>query len=348
MTSRRRPHARPEGTVIEPKMTFIVPVYNVEKYLGKCVSSILNQSLSDFELLLINDGSTDTSLEVCNQLASTESRIRVFSQSNCGQAMARNRGLGLARGKYISFIDPDDWIHPEMAEKLVAVMQASVADFVSFRMAFVAENGTTKRVMAPFSCRELVAGEILNHALVDQDVYTSCCNKVYLRSFLSANSIVFPDVRAYEDTFFSRVMSAHASKCVFVNDVFYFVLIRAGSTSRKITASNFDLAAKVVAMEKAALRIDQRGTHQKDLFDAHVVKFFCHLIFAAAIRVTSRRVFSECIAVTERIGYPAKRRENGVLRHLNWKNRWMVKMSGSPAALWLLAPILKYAKLGTH
>jgi glycosyltransferase EpsH len=348
MTSSESLVATPEVAVVEPKLTFIVPIYNVEKYLGKCIGSILNQSLGDFELLLINDGSTDASLEICNRFASTEPRIRVFSQPNRGQALARNKGIGVARGTYISFVDPDDWIHPELVEKLVAVMQSSAADFANFRMAFVAENGGTQLVLPPFTLSSLAGEDILNDALLDKNIYTSSCNKIYRRSFLLQNKLFFPDIRAYEDTYYSRVMSAHAKKCVFLDDVLYYVLIRSGSTSRTIDISNFDMAVRLVAMEKAALDIDQRSAFQRELFDAHVVKFFCYLSFAAAKRVGSWRVFSACLLAADRVGYSAMRRENAVTRHLPLKNKLMAKLSAMPMLLWVLARFLRVARIGAH
>jgi glycosyltransferase EpsH len=333
---------------LEPKISFIVPVYNVEKYLLKCIQSILRQSIEDLDVILINDGSSDHSLGICNQLASSEKRVRVFSQVNRGQAAARNQGLRLARGKYISFVDPDDWVHPEMAEKSISALEHSAADFVNFRMAFIGEDGVTKHVLIPFTLKELASEEILNNALIDNHIYTSCCNKIYRRSFLVESGVSFPEVRAFEDTYFSRVLAASASKCVFVDEILYYVLIRTGSTSRKIDATKFELAADVVDMEKLALRIDSRDAQQKNIFDAHVVKFFCYLIFAAANRADSWSIFSQCLLVTDRVDYTTKRNQKRVMAHLSMKNRLLATLSGMPRPLWLLARALRHTRFGTH
>ncbi len=333
---------------LEPNISFIVPVYNVEKYLEKCVQSILEQSIKDLEIILINDDATDSSLDICHQLASRENRVRIFSQNNQGQAVARNLGLQLARGKYISFIDPDDWVHPEMAEKSISALELSAADFVNFRMAFVGEDGMTKHVMTPFTLQQLEAAEIFDCALIDNQIYTSCCNKIYRRSFLVENRILFPAVRAFEDTYYSRLMAACASKCVFLNEILYYVLIRTGSTSRKIDAAKFELAADIIVMEKLALKMDLRDARQKNIFDAHVVKFFCYLIFSAAYRADSWRNFRLCILVTDRIDYTAKRSQSRVLMHLSKKNRLLAFISGMPRTLWLLARVLRHTRFGTH
>lgn len=101
------------------KLSIICPVYNSEKYLKRCVASISNQTISDFEVILVDDGSTDKSGILCDQLKNSDSRIQVIHQNNQGQAAARNHALDIAQGEYIAFIDSDDYIHPEMFEILL-------------------------------------------------------------------------------------------------------------------------------------------------------------------------------------------------------------------------------------
>lgn len=93
-----------------PKISIIVPVYNTERYLSKCIDSILSQSFTDFELLLINDGSLDYSGAICDQYAANDSRVTVFHKENGGVSSARNLGLDNARGEWVTFVDSDDWI----------------------------------------------------------------------------------------------------------------------------------------------------------------------------------------------------------------------------------------------
>lgn len=104
-----------------PSISVIVPVYNTEKYLHRCIESILNQTFRDFELILVDDGSTDRSGELCEEYAAKDSRIRVFHQSNQGQAAARNYAVSEAKGSYVCFVDSDDYVHHEMLECLFSI-----------------------------------------------------------------------------------------------------------------------------------------------------------------------------------------------------------------------------------
>lgn len=103
-----------ERKYMSPKISIIVPVYNVEQFISECINSILNQTFRDFELILINDGSTDKSGQICDEFASKDERIVVVHKENGGQSSARNKGIDLAKGEYIGFIDSDDWIEHDM------------------------------------------------------------------------------------------------------------------------------------------------------------------------------------------------------------------------------------------
>ena len=125
-----------------PELSIIVPVYKVEKYLPKCVDSILAQTFKDFELILIDDGSPDRCGELCDEYAAKDPRIQVIHQKNQGVSAARNAGLELARGEYIGFVDSDDWIEPEMYETMITAAADKGVDVVICSANQWSESGT--------------------------------------------------------------------------------------------------------------------------------------------------------------------------------------------------------------
>ena len=114
-----------------PKISVIVPVYNVEQYLPKCLDSIINQTFKDIEIICINDGSTDNSGKILEQYAQKDDRIKVLTQENQGQAVARNKGLDIAKGEYIYFVDSDDFIHPQTLEIMYSVAEKTKCPIVA-------------------------------------------------------------------------------------------------------------------------------------------------------------------------------------------------------------------------
>ena len=115
---------------MNPEISIIVPVYNVEKYLKRCIDSILNQSFTDFELILVDDGSTDNSGKIIDEYAIKDERIKVIHKENGGQGSARNRGLDIAKGNYIGFVDSDDWIHKDMYKCMYQIINEDSTDIV--------------------------------------------------------------------------------------------------------------------------------------------------------------------------------------------------------------------------
>ena len=107
----------------KPNISIIVPVYNIEEYLPRCIESILNQTYNNLELILVDDGSKDKSGEICDAYAKKDNRVVVLHKENGGSSSARNAGIAIAKGEYLGFVDSDDYIEPDMYEKMVAVIE---------------------------------------------------------------------------------------------------------------------------------------------------------------------------------------------------------------------------------
>ena len=210
-----------------PKASVIVPVYNVEAYLEKCVQSILRQTERDFELLLVDDGSTDSSGQLCEELAKKDSRIRVIHQENQGLGGARNTGIREAKGDWLLLVDSDDWIEPEILEKSLEAGLREEADMVVFPFRSVDEEG---RELAVFR-ENIPVGRAF--ALKERkDILLTApvaWNKLYRTAFFRETGLAYPSRVWYEDIRTTPKLMALARRMVFISDIGYNYLQRQGS-----------------------------------------------------------------------------------------------------------------------
>ena len=191
----------PEGEKA-PLLSIIVPVYKVENYLPKCIDSILAQTFTDFELILVDDGSPDDCPALCDAAAEKDARVRVIHQKNGGLSAARNAGLDAARGAWIGFVDSDDYIAPEMYEVLYQAVQSTGADLALCDYAEVDEAGTPcPQMHVSLSGGELTGQELLKRAsgLMVQLAW----NKLYRRSLLMNAGLWFTREVYNEDQLFN-------------------------------------------------------------------------------------------------------------------------------------------------
>lgn len=221
---------------MEPIISVIVPIYNVEKYLHKCIESILNQTLSNIEVILVNDGSTDKCLEIINSYSKKDERIKVINKANGGQSSARNMGLDIARGKYIGFVDSDDWLHYDMYENLYEAIEKSNADIcVCGREAYSEEGkiGYQNKLddelidLDKYDIKDYVTNKLFyKHTVV-------VWNKIYKKDIINKNNIRFEDVSyvGSEDALFNYQYLMHTKKIKAIDKIGYSQLSREGSTA---------------------------------------------------------------------------------------------------------------------
>lgn len=198
-------------------ISVIVPVYNVEAYLKACISSIVNQSYPNLEILLIDDGSTDRSGEICDAWKARDGRIIVIHQANRGLSEARNAGLERARGAFIAFVDSDDFIAPEMYARLAERMIADGSDMCVCGYEIIREDGRSLN-----RCKNctLDAGGAM-HALLGTSLIENCVwNKLYRRDAIQG--VRFPAGRHYEDVFWFYQIIARARKISLMDANCYF------------------------------------------------------------------------------------------------------------------------------
>ena len=214
-----------------PCISVIVPVYNVAPYLERCVASICAQTYLNLEILLVDDGSTDDSGQICDRLARTDARIRVIHKENGGLSSARNAGLDAAAGDFVGFVDSDDWIEPDMYEAMLALMQRYDAQLVCAGRYDVDETTSEKTVGLCPARQECISGEALTGRIfVWDNCDSSACDKLF-RAELFQN-IRFPEGWVSEDVATIYRVTLRASRAGLCSRPLYHYFHRRGSISK--------------------------------------------------------------------------------------------------------------------
>lgn len=222
------------------KVSIIVPVYNVKKYLRKCLDSLINQTLKDIEIICINDGSTDKSLEILEEYKNRDSRIILLNQENSGQSVARNRGIEIAKGEYLGFVDPDDWVDLDYYEKLYNAASTNDADIAVGGIIRV--TGIKKKKFLNFEKETITDNTNLKFELCDVPEKSYVWNKIYKTEKLKEIGLEFEKGIFYEDCIFTPQALFFLEKMVTVPNIYYYYLRRGNSTvkqrSEKANADN--------------------------------------------------------------------------------------------------------------
>lgn len=223
---------------MKPRVSIIVPIYNVEKYLSRCLDSLLSQRLREIEIIAVNDGSKDSSLEILKEYSAKDKRIKVIDQPNRGVSCARNRGIKAATGEYIGFVDPDDWVEDDMyatmynhaiSEKVDIVMCSYVREFgshskikkfnlpnlIRYEGEEVKEN-FMRRLVGPIN------EEISNPELLD--AWGTVWSKLYRSEVIKDNRVRFIDLNkigSNEDNLFNIEVFYYAKSFLFLNSAYY-------------------------------------------------------------------------------------------------------------------------------
>ena len=221
-----------------PKVSIVVPVYNTEKYLGQCIDSLVNQTLADIEIIIVDDGSKAACAQLCDEIAKTDDRIRVVHKENQGLGLARNSGMEVACGTYIGFVDSDDYVDETMYQALYEAAVKRDADMVISGISFVGGNTFSKSgdyeekhyfdrdtLFEKEGIKELLLGVIgaLPNEPDDSRYGVSVCKNIFKRSLLCAQNIKFLSERQFisEDTLFMADFIQRTQKAVGIHGAFY-------------------------------------------------------------------------------------------------------------------------------
>lgn len=208
-----------------PLVSVIVPVYKVEKYIKRCVESLLKQTISDVEIILVDDGSPDNSGIICDEMEATDKRIKVLHKSNGGLSSARNAGLQIATGEYVGFVDSDDDVELDMYEKMYTIAKHENVDFVMSDYKRILESGKvylkTVEIASGRYDKEKIRKEIYPQLIMGENLdygpLLSVCPCLYRKDFLDKHRLYFDEeVRWSEDNIFSAFVGYYA-------DSFYYM-----------------------------------------------------------------------------------------------------------------------------
>lgn len=204
-----------------PTISIIVPVYNVEEYLPHCLKSIQNQTFTDYECILIDDGSTDSSGKICDEFCTTDKRFKVIHQENQGYRTARNTGLDICQGDYISFIDADDYIHPIFLQTLHSAISRNNSPLAMVYGKRVHDHNETSDITSKESI-ELSQASLMERLFASSEIdlqYQVVWNKMYSKDLI--NDIRFRQT-ASEDTFFNMQIFIQTEKAILIESELYY------------------------------------------------------------------------------------------------------------------------------
>lgn len=223
------------------KLSIIIPAYNVEKFLPKCLDSILRQECGDFEVIVVNDGSTDGTLSLLEKYARTYSNLNVITQDNAGMSTARNRGLEVAQGEYVMFVDSDDWLCNNALSSLYPYLNGE--DVVCFNSKkYIEDKDVFVENDRPFTCKAMSGWDYFNNQrLIPAEIHFVCVwQRAYRREFLDANNLRFADgILRAEDDLFSTMVMYHAKSVKAVDLCCYVYRIRQSSITTTVNINRW-------------------------------------------------------------------------------------------------------------
>lgn len=222
-------------------ISIIIPVYNVEQYISSCLQSLINQSLSDWECILVDDGSTDESPQLCDEYASRDARIRVIHRPNGGLSDARNAGMRVVRGKWIYFIDSDDWIHPEALQQLRDFAVKNHCEVVQGNLYYTYKDHLLYRQTNKKELRQHVFDreEAMRLLIVNDRIKNFAWGKLYRADII--RDLDFPVGKYFEDIYWQHLVMHRVKQYGIIDEPLYYYRQRESGISGEFSERNLDL-----------------------------------------------------------------------------------------------------------
>lgn len=281
-------------------LSIIIPAYNVDKYLEKCLQSVLNQESIDYEIIIINDGSTDLTLKIAKTFEKKYSNIIVIDQKNKGIAEARNIGIKNARGKYISFIDSDDYILPDLYKNIFTVLKEDF-DIACFDFLRVNEGENIKLNNEKVKISTLNNEQAMK-AYLSNEISSYLWDKIYNVKLFKENNIKFPANRLYEDLRTSYELMEKSNKIIKTNIKGYAYIQRDGSITKSIVEKNLNDFSEEYIKVLDSIESNYNIKSSKELIAYKVIKY------NAIIRM-KQKLKNQSYYIDERIKYKLSLKE---------------------------------------
>lgn len=264
------------------KVSFIVPVYNVEMYLHDCLLSLVSQTYSNIEIILINDGSTDNSLKILEEFSKKDNRIIIINQENAGLSTARNVGLECAHGDYLFFVDSDDYVSLDAAEKIAKAIQMNgKLDILNFSLQYIFPNNVFKDDMLFIPNNRVLKGKVFLMECISKGCFrASVCRKVFRRKYLLEKKIKFQPGMLYEDLLFSITSHIYANAVSSISDIlYYYRRTHVNSITNSISPRDIDVIKTVEAARTLLLKSDNQTILESAIWQIFIFKWVANATF---------------------------------------------------------------------
>lgn len=258
-----------------PELSIIVAVFNIEDYIGKCIESIVNQEYKNYEIIIVNDGSTDRSPLVCQSYESKYDCIKVINQNNMGLSDARNAGLDASCGKYITFIDGDDFIEPGYLIKIMSTLSTDTDLLISNYAEYVSANNIKK---GAYRIKNRYSNDVLYYAMIEKIPLTAWGKFIKRSLFFPKNDkpIRFPQNRRYEDTVVILKIIAKSNMIAIVDNAYYYYVQRKSSITHKPKQKDInDLMLNIEEIEDSIN--NKNSSKYKDVYICTILLFALEL-----------------------------------------------------------------------
>ena len=274
----------------------IVPVYNIDKYIEKCLTSILNQTYKDFEVVLVNDGSTDKSLSICKEFESKDSRIRLFTNNNHGLSYSRNFGISKARGEYVVFVDGDDWIKKEALENFSRVINDKHPEVIISRIVesypdqdIILDEGFESYLSVPLTRERAVKWQ----TQLTQSTWPAV-KCIIRKEFICKNKLVFLENRIFEDIDWTSNLLYLGNTYAGCSDIWYYHRMnRKGSITASVNGKGI-----IDAIEIATIHYNKNEENEnikEMVFRRIMISVYAKIMLAYECSVTDRVKIAECM-----------------------------------------------------